>query len=68
MGSFAGEIKVFQKKADLSHKWLSLQPLWLRDFLEAVGEYRPFIWGMATRQPHINGSGERPSLYLLKTT
>ncbi len=65
MGSLAGEVELFEKTVELSLKRQSLQPAWLREFREAVGAKRLFIWGKGTRQPHINGSEERTSLFPL---
>ena len=61
MAEFAAEVELFEKMGELSLEIQSLQPAWLRDFREAVDADRVFIWGKAPRQPHINGSGERPS-------
>ncbi len=53
----------FSKMPDFYHKRQSLQPAWLRESGEAVDADRVFIWGKAPRQPHINGSGERPTFH-----
>jgi hypothetical protein len=56
------EVRDFQKTAEFYRKTQSLEPAWLRDFREAVGAHRAFIWGRGERQPHIKGSGQRPSI------
>ena len=55
------QVRHFQKTADFSQKSQALQPAWLRESGEAVGAHRAFIWGKGARQPHINGSGQRPT-------
>jgi len=61
MLSFLVEVELFEKTDELYPKIQSLQPAWLREFREAVDADRVFIWGKRARQPHINGSGKRPS-------
>jgi len=63
MGSLAAEVEYFQKKGDLCLESRTLQPAWLRESGEAVDADRVFIWGKGARQPHINGSGERPTFH-----
>jgi len=63
MGSLAAEVEYFQKKGDLCLERQTLQPAWLRESGEAVGAHRAFIWGKGARQPHINGSGQRPTFH-----
>lgn len=57
------EVTIFEKKADLNRFDRELEPAWLRDFFSTVGAQRAYIWGKGTRQrPHINGSGQRPTV------